>query len=63
MDKNKTPGSDGLTKEFYEYFWDFIIESLYSSYDFSMINGHLSIEQRRGIIRLIPKKRERPYVS
>ena len=56
MDKNKTPGSDGLTKEFYEYFWDFIIESLYSSYDFSMINGHLSIEQRRGIIRLIPKK-------
>ena len=56
MDDNKTPGSDGLTKQFYEHFWNFIIEPLFNSYSYSLGQGYLSLEQRRGIIRLIPKK-------
>lgn len=56
MGKNKTPGTDGLTKEFYEYFWNDVVDILYKSYMFSFNCGFLSIEQRRGIIRLIPKK-------
>ena len=27
MDKNKSPGNDGLSKEFYECFWDEIKKS------------------------------------
>ena len=56
MKINKTPGSDGLTKEFYEFFWPDISEMLIESYNYSFHIGHLSCEQRRGIIRLIPKK-------
>lgn len=56
MKNNKTPGSDGLTKEFYFHFWSEIKNILLSSYEHSFSIGYLSVEQKRGIIRLIPKK-------
>ena len=56
MKCNKTPGTDGLTKEFYAFFWNQIKECLIESYNLSFKEGHLSFEQRRGVIRLLPKK-------
>ena len=32
MPNNKSPGNDGLTKEFYELFWDDIKDFLYNSF-------------------------------
>ena len=53
--ENKSPGEDGFTVEFYEYFFDsvgsYLLESLNAAYEV----GELSISQRRGVITLIPK--------
>ena len=52
----KSPGTDGLTSEFYKFFWIDIKEILLSSLNFALETGTLSIEQKRGILTLIPKK-------
>ena len=46
MQNNKSPGSDGLTKEFYEGFWDEIKELLIASATEAKQRGELSISQR-----------------
>ena len=46
MQNNKSPGSDGLTKEFYEGFWDEIKELLIGSATEAKQRGELSISQR-----------------
>lgn len=56
MSKNKCPGSDGLTAEFYLNFWEILQEPLLNSFLFSLERGVLSGEQRTGVISLIPKK-------
>lgn len=53
---NKSPGSDGFSPEFYKFFWPDIRTHLFASYDYSFKSGKLSIDQRRGILSLIPKK-------
>lgn len=53
---NKSPGTDGLTAEFYKFFWSDIRKYLLESYDYSYRSESLSIDQRRGILTLIPKK-------
>ena len=57
---NKTPGSDGLTTEFYKFFWDHIKVPLIESFKYSFQSGELSVEQKRGILRLLPKKNKNP---
>jgi len=52
---NKSPGTDGLSNEFYKCFWEHIKEDLLNSIKSSLKNGSLSISQRQGIISLIPK--------
>jgi hypothetical protein len=56
LKNGRTPGSDGLPPDFYKFFWvdikDFVINSL----KYALITNELSIEQKRGIINLIPKK-------
>ena len=56
LKKGKTPGCDGLRVEFYIIFWENIKELVYESILFAMEVGHFSLEQRRGVIILIPKK-------
>lgn len=56
LNNKKSPGTDGLTTEFYKFFWNDIKEYLLNSFNYSLETGELSIEQRRGIITLIPKK-------
>ena len=56
MKNGKTPGSDGLSVEFYKMFWSTIKDLVFESINYAMHSGHLSIDQKRGIIKLIPKK-------
>ena len=56
LKNGKTPGTDGLTTDFYKFFWVDIKDCLYDSILYAIHNGELSVEQKRGIISLIPKK-------
>ena len=56
MECNKTPGSDGLPAEFYKVFWNDIADFFLKSINQAYHAGQLSVTQRRGIIKLIPKK-------
>jgi hypothetical protein len=56
LSNSKAPGTDGLTSEFYKFFWPDIKELLLDSYRHSYETGKLSVEQRRGILSIIPKK-------
>ena len=61
MEKNKTPGTDGLPAEFYKVFWNDVSGLLVNSLNYAYLSGRLSITQRRGIIKLIPKKDSELY--
>ena len=55
MSKNKTPGSDGFSSEFYLCFWDILGKFLVDSLNFGFSVGQLSVTQTQAIITLIPK--------
>ena len=54
--RSKSPGTDGLTAEFYLKFWELLGQELVDSLNYAFEIGELSISQKRGIITLIPKK-------
>ena len=56
MKQASAPGIDGLTVKFYLHFWDLVKEPLLASYNFSYSSGRLAVSQRRGLIKLLPKK-------
>ena len=56
MPNNKSPGNDGLTKEFYEVFWDDLKTPLVSSFKSAFVKGELSNFQKQAVIKLIEKK-------
>ena len=54
--KNKSPGNDGLTVEFYIAFWPLIGTLLVDSLNYAFEYGELSNSQKQAIITLIEKK-------
>ena len=56
MKNDKSPGNEGITKVFYEFFWDDIKNSFSDSIKKSFISGELSISQEQAVIKLIKKK-------
>ena len=56
MKKGKSPGSDGLTSDFYKFFWTDIQVAVFESFIYGFKCSKLSVEQKRGILRLLPKK-------
>ena len=53
----KSPGTDGLSGEFYNFFWSEISTDIIGSFNYAFKTGMLSISQRRGIISLIENLR------
>lgn len=56
MSNNKSPGSDGITTEFYKLFWNDIKKQLVNSLNHSYTSGNLTDLQKQSIITLLPKK-------
>ena len=55
MKNQKSPGSDGITTEFYKMFWNGIKEYYIKSINLSFQNGELMELQKQSIITLLPK--------
>ena len=56
LSNNKSPGNDGLTKEFYETFWKDLKKPLCPSITKTFHRGELSHTQKQAVIKLIGKK-------
>ena len=50
------PGTDGLTAEFYLFFWKDWSQVMVDSFNYAFTSCSLLISQRQRIIRLFPKK-------
>ena len=53
---NKSPGIDGIPVDFYKVFWLDISYLLVEVLNYAYDKGTLSVNQRLGVISLIPKK-------
>jgi hypothetical protein len=56
LKNGKTPGTDGFPPDFYKFFWKDLGDLVYESLSFALDKGEMSIDQKRGVINLIPKK-------
>ena len=61
MKNGKSPGSDGLTVEFYKTFWPVISEHVLNCFKEIDDEKSLGFSQRQGIIKLLPKKDRNPH--
>ena len=55
MPADKTPGNDGITKEFYLAFFDILELRLSMGYNNAFSQGELSASQKQAVITLIEK--------
>ena len=55
MPNYKSPGNDGLTKDFYEIFWEELKTSLISSFECAFTKDELSSSQKQAVVKLIEK--------
>ena len=60
FDSNKSPGIDGLSKEFYEVFWPKLKDKLLLVYNQSLIKGYMTNSQRQAIVSILHKKGKDP---
>ena len=58
MQNNKSPGNNGVTKEFYQSFWEDIKLPFQNSVREAQQSKMLSVSQRQEIIKLTEKKIE-----
>ena len=64
MKTKKCPGADGLTVEFYNKYWPLVGDMVYESIIYAYEVGHFTIQQRRGVVKLLPKSHKDPrYVE
>ena len=56
MSNNKSPGNDGVTKEFYKTFWEDLKKPMCDSIKKAFHRGELSHSQKQATIKLIEKK-------
>jgi len=56
MSGGKSPGNDGLTVEFYKFFWNDVKDIFFASVCHSRVVGELSVSQRQAIIKLLEKR-------
>ena len=64
MHNNKSISNDGLSKEFYEAFWEDIKNVFINSLKEAKIIGNLSISQRQVVIKVLEKKdRDKQFIK
>ena len=64
MPNNKSPGNDGLSKEFYETFWEELKKPFMLAVKRSCNIKQLSVSQRQAVIKLIEKKgRDKRFIK
>ena len=64
MPNNKSPGNEGLSKEFYEVFWEDLKTPLISSIKSLFDKGELSNSQKQAVIKLTEKKdKDKRYIA
>ena len=64
IQSDKSPGKNGLTKKFYEFFWNKLKEIFVDYVSETTEKGNLSTSQRKAIIRLIQKKdRDKRFIQ
>ena len=56
MNNNKSPGNDGLSKEFYECSWDEVKKLLLASVHKAFLNQELSTSQKLAVIKMLEKR-------
>ena len=56
MSNNKSPGNDGVTKEFYKTFWEDLKKPMCASITKAFHRGELSHSQKQATIKLIERK-------
>ena len=59
MENNKSLGNDGLSKEFYECFWNEVKKPFLVSIYKAFLNQELSTYQKQAVIKMLEKKRQR----
>ena len=59
MENNKSPGNDGLSKEFYECFWNEIKNPFLASIHRAFLNQELSSSQKQAVIKMLEKKKKK----
>ena len=61
---NKSPGDNGLTKEFYQTFWQDVKDIFFNSSQESKQLKYLCTSQRQAIIKLLEKSnKDKRYAS
>ena len=55
LKNGKSPGSDGFPPDFYKMFWTRIKMHLLQSLNYGFNTGQQSVNQKRGILSLLPK--------
>ena len=63
FENNKTPGCDGLTKEFYMTFWHDLAPVLLETLNYCTQRHLMTNSQRRGVITLIHKDKDRTNIA
>lgn len=63
MGNHKSPGTDGLPKEFYLTFWDPLKDNLLEILNFCLNSGKLCLSQRRGMMTLLLKKDDKELLK
>lgn len=61
--KNKSPGNDGLTVEFYRKFWPLLGTNLVASLNETYRTGELSASQKQAVITLLDKGKDRTLLK
>jgi hypothetical protein len=56
LPNSKAPGTDGFPVDFYKVFWPKIKNLVFDSIQHAIKTGEMSIDQKRGVLNLIPKK-------
>ena len=56
MENNKSSRNDGLSKEFYECFWDKIKKPFLASIRRAFLNQELITSQKQAVIKMLEKK-------